>query len=81
MPRRLRLSVQPKNLFRKLRAQRSGYTVTISQSFPVSIALETVSVLKMSISKEVYMGTPAENLATLQHRLGVDSILPQGMTT
>ena len=56
MLRRLRLFVHPNNLLQKLRAQRSGYTVTISQLFPVSIALETVSVLKMSITKEVYMG-------------------------
>ena len=80
MPRKLRLSIQPKNLFRKLRAQRSGYTTTVStsQCFPVSIALETVSVLKISIPREVYIETPAESLPVLQHRLVAHSILPQG---
>ena len=76
MPRKLRLSIQPKNLFRKLRAQRSGYTTTVStsQCFPVSIALETVSVLKISIPREVYIETPAESLTVLQHRLAAHNI-------
>ena len=49
MGRKLRLSVHRKNEFRKKRAKKRGYIVTVRPSLPISLPLENFTVLKISI--------------------------------
>ena len=42
-----------KNEFRKKRAKKQGYTVTVTPSLPVSVPLSQVNVLKISIPSHV----------------------------
>ena len=53
MGRKLRLSVHRKNEFRKKQAKKQRYTVTVRESLPISLTLDKVTVLKISIPKDM----------------------------
>ena len=55
MGRKLRLAVHRKNEFRKKLAKKRGYTVTVRQSLPISLPLDQVMALKISIPKDMLL--------------------------
>ena len=91
MPRKLRLSVYRKNEFRKQRHQ--ALTVesipippaelalqsSTSNSFPVSIPHNNLSVLRVSIPQDIYLEAPVWTPVLLDRRLKIVSVLPAGI--
>ena len=65
MPRKMRLSVYRKNQYRKPEAH------SLEMEYPlfVSVSLESVSVMQVSISLDMYMEAPIAGLSQLQQKL------------
>ena len=76
MYRKLRLSVHRKNEFRKKRTAKRGCTMKVTRSFPISLPLDLVSVLKVSIPKQVML--LVSSLNDVRHKLQIIPILPAG---
>ena len=79
MPRKFRLSVHRKNEFRKRHAECvAASNQEDDHTLPVSIPLESVSVLKVSLPREMYLEAPISTISQLQRRLKALPVLPQG---
>ena len=78
MGRKLRLSVHRKNEFRKKPAEKRGYTVTVRQSLPISLPLDKVMVLKISIQKDMLL---LSSINELGRRIQTMAVIPNGECT
>ena len=79
MSRKFRLSVHRKNEFRKRHAECvAASNQEDDHTLPVSIPLESVSVLKVSLPREMYLEAPISTISQLQRRLKALPVLPQG---
>ena len=75
-----RLEVHRKNEFRKRRAERRGIcTVTVSQSYPISIPINKVNLFRMSIPKEYFFNIKLKTLDLLKDNIQCSCILPEGL--
>ena len=75
MGRKLRLSVHRKNEFRKKQAKKQRYTVTVRESLPISLTLDKVTVLKISIPKDMLL---VSSINELSCRLQTMAVVPKG---
>ena len=80
MYRKGQLSVHRKNEFCKRRAERRGIcTVTLSNSFPVSIPITKVNLFRVSLPKEYFFNIKLKILDMLKDRIKSSFILPEGL--
>ena len=77
-----RLSVHRKNEFRKRTAntgRRGRCTVTVSNSFPLSIPITEVNLLRVSLPKEYFFNNKLKTLDLLKDKIKSSFILPEGL--
>ena len=80
MPRRFRLAVRRKNEFRRNKSLECHSSASHPEdvTLPIRISLEMVSVFKISIARDVFLGAPLSSLPLLKLRLKSVPLLPQG---